>query len=216
MRPAAVGGLTGALLGYQHDTHLKAGWRTTVKTLIVVGALAAGGWTARLAFAPPQPVRGNVQVVTTLEQFTLKAGVTGNVIASFLETPGSVGALIPVGASDDPVRPVNEADLGQAFCSPSIAALIRHEYPGYYERWTDEKLETVALEKHPEYANRLCAISTRLDASPKEIIKYHLMPRTLVGHAWAALQALLATGIVALAGLNLYYRLIVGRLSAVD
>ena len=68
------------------------------------------------------------------------------------------------------------------------------------------------LEKYPEYADRVCVLSIRLEATAGDIIKYELRPRSLLGLAALWLRTLLLTTVFAVACLNVYYRLIIGRL----
>ena len=118
------------------------------------------------------------------------------------------------GAPDDPIGEVNQADLLLGFCSQNVARQVRHEYPGYYEDWPDDKLVRTIVEKYPEYSDRTCTLSFRLDAGAGEIVKYELKPRSLLGHAGLWLRTLLLTMAFAVACLNVYYRLIVGRHTA--
>jgi hypothetical protein len=92
-----------------------------------------------------------------------------------------------------------------------VAKQVRYEFPGYYEQWPDEELERVVIQKYPEYAERLCLLSHRLDASADQVIQYELKPRTLVGHATLWSRTVLLTIIFAAVCLNVYYRLIVSR-----
>jgi len=205
-------GPAAALIGYRVDTDLSAGLRAGLKTFIAALVLTAGGATLRWAYSDPSPRRSNIDVVTSLDRFTHQAGPSsGNTIPAFMTSPGMLGALAVEGTPSDPVRSVNLTELQQGFCSENVARHIRYEYPGYYDGWSDDRLTTAALEKHPEYATRVCSISTRLEAGSAEIIKYTFKPRTILGHALAWLEGLFAAGLVGLACLNLYYRGIVGR-----
>jgi hypothetical protein len=58
---------------------------------------------------------------------------------------------------------------------------VRHEYPGFYDNWPNDKLERMVLEKYPEFADRVCVLSVRFDAPASDVIKYQLKPRTLLG-----------------------------------
>jgi hypothetical protein len=118
------------------------------------------------------------------------------------------------GTPTDPVRPIDEAELRQGFCSPRLSALVRYEYPGFYDDWSDAELEQVVLEKYPDYADRLCMLSSRLDAGPGEVVKYEFKPRPPLGWALLGLSAFLPTAVFALTCLNMYYRVIVGRRAA--
>jgi hypothetical protein len=104
---------------------------------------------------------------------------------------------------------VNQDELERGLCSLNMARQIRHQYPGYYERWSDARLERVVLDKYPEYRDRLCVLSIRADAVAADIVKYELKSRSLAGRAGLWLLALTATAAVALGLLNGYYRGIV-------
>jgi len=206
-----------SIVGYRIDTDLGAGWRAVLRVLFAAAVIAAGWATVHLTHTAPDPTRDNIQVQTTLEDFTRRAGPTaGNTIPAFLAATGSVGVLKVSGARTDPVRRLIDADLRQGFCSQSIAAQVRREYPGYYDDWPDDKLERTVLEKYPEYVDRLCVLSIRLDASPGEIIKYELKPRSLLGLAGLWLRTLLITMVFAVGCLNLYYRVIIGRFASAE
>jgi len=163
---------------------------------------------------PPPPTRDNVRVMATLEDYTRNAAPgAGNTIPAFLSSAGTLAIVRPTMASTDLVQPVDLAELGRGFCSPDVAAQVRHEYPGYYEDWTDERLEASFLEKYPEFAERLCVLPTWLGAGPSEIVKYELLPRSLAGHVALWLRTLLVAALAAIALGNVYYRLLVPRLA---
>lgn len=208
-------GLLAALIGYEIDTELSAGWRAAYKGLFVVAVVAVLASTARYVHAHRQPVRGNIDVVASLQEFTRRVGPdVKNAIPSFLASAGQVGSLPLTGTATDPIRPIDEAELRQGFCSPRLATLIRYEYPGFYDDWPDEELEKQVLEKYPDYVDRLCMLSSRLDAGPGEVVKYEFKPRSPRGWAVFGLSTLLPTAVFALACLNVYYRVIVRRRAA--
>ena len=210
-------GPAASLIGYRIDTDLSAGWRAVLKVLFAAAVVAAGWTTVHFTHRPPAPTRGNIQVNATLEGYTRSAGPNaGNTIPAFLASATAVGVLAPAGTSADPVRSINESELRQGFCSKSIAAQVRREYPGYYDDWPDDKLEHTVLDKYPEYVDRVCVLSTRLDAAPGEIIAYELQPRSLLSLAGLWLRTLLITMVFAVACLNLYYRGVVGRLAPLE
>ncbi|HET9358915.1 MAG TPA: hypothetical protein VFO58_04155 [Vicinamibacterales bacterium] len=214
-QPRERRGLLTALIGYEIDTDLSAGWRGTYKGLFVVAVVAVFGFTARFVHTHRQPVRGTVDVIVSLQDFTRSVDPNvKNAIPSFLASAGRVGSLPLTGTPTDPVRPIDEAELRQGFCSPRLATLVRYEYPGYYDDWSDEELEQVVLEKYPDYSDRLCMLSSRLDAGPGEVVKYEFKPRPPQSWALVGLSALLPTAVFALACLNVYYRVIVGRRAA--
>jgi hypothetical protein len=208
-------GLLAALIGYEIDTDLSAAWRGLYKGLFVVAIVAVFASAARYVHTHRRPERGTVDVIVSLQEFTRRADPNvKNAIPSFLASAGRVGSLPLTGAPTDPVRPIDEAELRQGFCSPRLATLVRYEYPGFYDDWSDEKLEQVVLEKHPDYADRVCMLSSRLDAGPGEVVMYEFKPRSPQGWALLGLGTLLPTTVFALACLNVYYRVIVGRLAA--
>jgi hypothetical protein len=207
-------GLASTLVGYQVDSDLAAGWRVTLKTSFAIAVMAVATALFRYTHTELPAVRENVEVLATLDGFTRTAGSQpGNTIPLFVASAGRLGVLGASGTPDDPVRGLRESDLQQGFCSQSVAKQVRYEYPGYYDQWPDDKLERVVLEKHPEYVDRVCTLSVRLDASAGEIIKYELKPRSLVGHAALWSRTALLTILFAAICLNAYYRLIIGRLS---
>jgi len=208
-------GPAAALIGYRIDTDLAAGWRAVLKGLFTVMVIAAGAMTARYTYTDPPPTRENVQVLTTLEDYVRGAGPdASNTIPAFLASAGTVGVLAPAGEARDLVKAIDETELRRGFCSQNIAGQVRHEYPGYYDKWPDDKLERTVLKKYPEYADRLCVLSIRLDAAPDEIVKYELKPPSLARQAGLWLRGLLAMLAAAVVCLNAYYRVIIGRLLA--
>ena len=219
VRPAATPqrrvehhGLATTLVGYQVDTDLGTGLRVLLKSFFAIAVAGVVVMLVRYTHAEPLPIRDNIHVLNTLDGFTRTAGPqSGNTIPVFIASAGRLGVLDATGTSEDPVRSVQESDLREGFCSQSIAKQVRYEFPGYYEQWPDEKLERVVLQKYPEYADRVCMLSHRLDASADQIIKYELRPPSLVDHAALWSRTLLITILFAAICANIYYRLIVGR-----
>ncbi len=210
-------GLATTLVGYQLDTDLAVGWRVVLKTFFVMAVVAIAWALVHFTHTEPLPVRDNIQVLNTLDGFTRTAEPqSGNTIPLFIASVGRLGVLSASGTPEDPVRALQETDLRQGFCSQSVAKQVRYEFPGYYEQWPDDKLERVVLQKYPEYAERLCLLSHRLDASADQVIKYELKPRTLLGHATLWSRTALLTIFFAAICLNVYYRLIVGRVSPAE
>jgi hypothetical protein len=207
-------GPAGWLFGYRSDATAAPVWRVMARAVIALTASGVLFVAARWASSDPAPTRATIQVLTTLDAFVRNRPDVDNAIPAFLASAGQVGRLTPAGLADEPVTAIDEAELRQGFCSPSTAALVRYEYPGYYDRWSDDTLERAVLEKRPEYANRRCMLSSRLDASPDEIIKYDLIPRTLVTQGARWVGALLATFAATLLLLNVYYRGVVPTLPA--
>jgi hypothetical protein len=211
--PVVTNGPMGALLGHRRDDGLATGWRVTCRVLAAAALVATLAVMVRVTHTDPLPTRRNVRVVATLEDYTRAATEAGNTIPVFLSGTGTLAIVRPTTATTDLVEPVDLAELGRGFCSPDIAAQVRHEYPGYYDDWADERLERTFLEKYPEFAERLCVLPTWLGAGPAEIVKYELLPRSIVGHAGLWLRTLLVTALVAMALANAYYRLLVARLA---
>jgi hypothetical protein len=210
-------GLASTLVGYRLDTDVAVGWRVVLKVLFAAAVVAVAVALVRFTHTEPLPARDNIQILSTLDVFTREAGPqSGNTIPLFLASAGRLGVLTASGTSEDPVRAPLESDLRQGFCSQNIASQVRYEYPGYYEQWPDEKLERVVLEKYPHYAERLCLLSHRLDASANEVIKYELKPRSIAGHAALWSRTVLVTILFAATCMNVYYRLVIGRLVSTE
>ena len=204
-------GLAGTLVGYQLDTDLGDGTRMALKVLLVIAVVGVAIALVVFTHTEPLPIRDNVQILTNLESFTRQAQPdAGNTIPSFLTSAGRLGVLPATGEPRDPVRSIEESDLQQGFCSQSVARQVRHEYPGFYDKFPDDQLEKVFLEKYPQYADRVCVLSVRFDAAASDIIKYELEPRSLLAHAFLWLRTLVLTAMFALVCLNVYYRLIIG------
>jgi hypothetical protein len=163
---------------------------------------------------PLPPTRANVDIVSTLEGHTKSAGNAGNAITTFLTLPGTVAVLEPTMTVDDRLETLSDADLGSGFCSASVARQIRYEFPGFYENWPDDKLERVALEKYPEFQDRLCVLPSQLGVSPDDVVKYRLRDRTIVELTTLWSRTALITLSFAMVLLNVYYRLLVNRLPA--
>ena len=191
-------------------------WRFGLRALGVLGVVAIAVAMISATQRDPQPARGNVHVISTLDEFTRDAGTAAaNTIPAFLELPGRLWHPAAITDSKhEPVRAVTESDLREGFCSPSVVRHIRHQYPGFYDSWPDDTLERLALEKYPELRDRLCTLSYRIDATPVGVIKYELKPRTVAASAASWLLVVAVIGAFALACLNIYYRLLVERLSS--
>jgi hypothetical protein len=206
-------GLAGTLIGYQLDADLSAPLRVGLKVLFGAAVITLIAALVRYTHSEPIPIRDNIQILSTLEAFTRNAGPeSGNTIPRFITSAGRLGVLTATGTPEDPVRSILESDLRQGFCSQSVVNQVRHEFPGFYDNWPDDKLERVVLQKYPEFADRVCVLSVRFDAVASDVIKYELKPRTLVGHALLWVRTLLIAGAFAFVCLNIYYRLIVERL----
>jgi hypothetical protein len=208
-------GLASTLVGYQLDSDLSTGWRVVLKTLFAIAIVGVVMALVRFTHTEPLPVRDNIQILDTLDGFTRTAAPqSGNTIPLFIASTGRLGVLGASGTPGDPVRDLPEAELRQGFCSQSVAKQVRYEFPGFYEQWPDDKLEHVVLQKYPEYAERLCLLSHRLDASADQVIKYELRPRTLLAHAMLWSRTLLVTILFGAICLNVYYRMIIGGLAS--
>jgi len=200
------------LLGHREDAGLATGWRVTCRVLAALAIVATVGAMVRSTHTPPEPTRRNVRVLLTLEDYTRNATAeAGNTIPAFLSSSGTPAIVRSTMSDTDLVGAVDMAELGRGFCSPDVAAQVRHEYPGYYDGWSDERLVSSFLEKYPEFSERLCVLPTWLGAGPAEIVKYELRPRSLLGHAGLWLRTLLVAALVAMGLANLYYRLLVPR-----
>jgi hypothetical protein len=208
-------GFARTLFGYQLDTDLGAPLRVALKVIFSTAVIAIVVALVRYTHTEPFPTRDNIQIFSTLDAFTRNAGPeAGNTIPTFITSTGRLGVLTSAGTPEDLVKNLLESDLRQGFCSKSVVNQVRHEYPGFYDDWPNDKLERVVLEKYPEFAGRVCVLSVRFDAPASDVIKYELKPRTLAGHALLWLRTLLIAGAFAVMCLNVYYRLIVGRLLA--
>ncbi len=208
--PSRDYGLAGTLFGYQRDTDLGAPLRIGLKVVFGAAVIALIVALVRYTHSEPLPTRENVQVLSTLDAFTRSAvPEVGNTIPAFIISAGRLGVLAAEGTPDDLVKGIQEADLRQGFCSQSVVNQVRHEYPGFYDHWPNDKLERMVLEKYPEFADRVCVLSVRFDAPASDVIKYELKPRTLAGHALLWSRTLFLAAVFAAICLNLYYRLIV-------
>jgi hypothetical protein len=205
-------GLAGLLVGYRETTVSRA-WRVVFTLLFLILVGGAGYVVVTYMHLPLAPTRENVEIVATLESHTKSAGKAGNAITSFVNLPGTVAVLEPTMTGKDLLKPLSTTDLETGFCSASLARQLRYQFPGFYESWPDDKLERVALEKYPEFQDRLCVLPVSLGVSPDDVVTYRLRPRTIV--EWTILwsRTVLITGLFAVALMNVYYRLIADRLS---
>jgi hypothetical protein len=209
---AAEPGLAGTLVGYRSDAQTSRAWRIVLTGLFLMMVGGAGYGVVTYTHHPLPPTRENVEIVSTLEGHTKGAGLSGNAITSFVMLPGTVAVLEPEMTAKDLLKPFSDAELEKGFCSASIAKQIRYQFPGFYESWPDDKLERVAIEKYPEFQDRLCILPTEFGVSPDDVVKYQLRDRTIVEWALLWSRTMLITGLFAMALLNVYYRLIVDRL----
>jgi hypothetical protein len=207
-------GLAGMLVGYRSDAHTSRAWRIVLTLLFLILVGGAGFAVVTYTHLPLPPTRANVEIVTTLEGHTKDAGTGGNAITTFLTLPGTVAVLEPAMTAQDLLKTMTDADLAKGFCSASLAKQIRYEFPGFYENWPDDKLERVALEKYPEFHDRLCVLPSQLGVAPDDVVKYRLRARTIVEWTMLWSRTALITGVFAMVLLNVYYRLLVARLPA--
>ncbi len=208
---ARSSGLAGTLIGYQLDTDLGTGTRTALKAFFAIAVIGVAIALVRFTHGEPLPIRDNIEVLDTLDGFTRHAPPDSpNTIPAFITSAGDLGILTATGTPSDPVRGIRAADLEEGLCSQSVARQIRHEYPGYYDNWPNDKLEHMVLEKYPQYADRVCVLSVRFDAAASDVIKYRLRPRSLLGGAFLWLRTAVLTTMFAVTCLNVYYRLIIG------
>ena len=209
---AAAPGLAGTLVGYRSAEDVSTAWRIVFTLLFVSMVGGAGYGVVTYTHLPLQPIRANIEIVKTLEEHTRTDGSSGNAITSFLKVPGTTAVLEPTMTATDLLKSLSDADLQTGFCSVSLAKQIRYQFPGFYEGWANDRLERVALEKYPEFQDRLCILPTSLGVSPDDVLKYRLRPRTIVEWAVIWSRTALITGLFAMVLLNVYYRLLVDRL----
>lgn len=213
-RPSQDFGLAGTLFGYQVDDDLSPPLRIALKVVFAVAVIALIVALVQYTHGELLPTRENIQVLNTLDAYTRNATPeAGNTIPAFIGGPGRLGVLTAAGTPEDMVKGIQEAELKQGFCSQSVVNQVRHEYPGFYDHWPNDKLERMVLEKYPEFADRVCVLSVRFDAPASDVIKYVLKPRTIVGHAILWSRTLLVAILFAAICLNVYFRLIVGPLA---
>lgn len=205
----AAPGLAGLLVGYRSDADVSRAWRIVFTLLCLMLVGGAGYGLVTYTHLPLPPTRENVEIVATLEGHTKSAGNAGNAMTSFLTLPGTVAVLEPTMTAKDLLKPLSHEDLQTGFCSVSLAKQIRYQFPGFYESWPDDKLERVALEKYPEFQDRLCVLPVSLGVSPDDVVTYRLRARTIVEWTMVWARTVLITGLVAMGLLNVYYRLLV-------
>src|SRR5262245_1127805 len=194
-------------VGYRPDDDVPDWQRTALKAVVAVGSLMACGLTAWMLNRGELPrILKNTSSILRLDDFTRHASHTErNTMPAFLALPGDIGVLSADGTA---IHDVDENELRNVVCAPSVAALVRQEFPGYYERIPDDQLERSVLEKHPDYRNKLCALPAWMDAMPHDIIKYQLkpLPPLRLSVVLWSMASMVAFVVVVL---NLYYRLLV-------
>ena len=171
--------------------------------------------TASNTFQDLPPTQQNIEVLARLDDFTRAAKGPENTIPAFLASPGTLAAIERSGPATQPVKTIDEAHLRRGFCSASVARLVRHEHPGFYDGWPDAKLERAVVERLPDYRHRLCAISYEVDALPADIVKYQLRARSIGEWAGLVVWTLAVPAAFAALCLLVYYRFVVGLLASV-
>jgi len=193
--------------GYRPDDDVPDWQRTMLKAVVAVGAMTVCAltiWTLNRGELPRIPK--NTSSIVRLDDFTRNSDRTvRNTMPGFLALPGRVGSLSADGTA---INDVDENALRNVVCAPSLAVLVRQEFPGYYERIPDDRLEQSVLEKHPEYRDKFCALPAWLDATPHDIIKYRLKPLPPLRASVVLWSLFLVTAFVVVV-LNVYYRLLV-------
>jgi hypothetical protein len=194
-------------VGYRPDDDVPEWQRTVLMTVVAVGAIVVCTltvWSLNRGELPRIPQ--NTKSMLRLDDFTRYANRTArNTMPAFLALPGDVGTLSADGSA---INEIDENQLRNVVCTPSLALLVRQEFPGYYEQIQDDQLERAVLKRHPEYRDRLCALPAWLDATPRDIIKYQLKPLPPFRMS-VVLWSILAVGGYVIAVLNVYYRLLV-------
>jgi len=194
-------------VGYRPDDEVPEWQRWLLKIGVGIGAIAAGALTVWLAGRGELPrVPSNIRTMLRLEDYTRSANISvRNTMPPFLALPGDLGALSADGTS---ITEIEEHELSGVVCAPTIAVLVRQEFPGYYDQIPDDKLEQAVLEKHPDYRGKLCALPAWMDVTPHDIIKYEMKPLPTF-RASVLLWAAFAVAAFVLLVLNVYYRVLV-------
>lgn len=195
------------------------------------GEAAITGGEARILARLDEHTTGqSASVKDTIPTFLLRPGLLGTLPAPEPQPSAAVPATVstsspstPAAAVDVPtglvplsaITSLNDGELRKGFCTPTLTSLIRQRFPGSYDGMADAELEKRVLAKYPEYRGRICDLPAWIGAGPHEIVKYEA-----VNHRPASVPTLppwvmagLATFVLALISLNLYYRLIAPRLT---
>jgi hypothetical protein len=194
-------------VGYRPDDDVADWQRVVFKAVVAVGAIAVCALTVWMLNRGELPrIPRNTSSILRLDEFTRRSDRTvRNTTPAFLELPGSVGALSADGMA---IRHIDENELRNVVCAPTLAVLVRQEFPGYYERIPDEQLEQSVLAKHPEYRDKFCAMPAWMDATPHDIIKYQMKPLPPL-RASVVLWSMFLMAAFVVVVLNMYYRLLV-------
>ena len=204
--PSLATRLARGLVGYDAAIGLPKPWGLVFTIAAATAAVVIAVMTAfTVSNTDAPPTQADITVLSRLDDHTKQAGPrTANTIPTFLTRPGKVGALEADGRG---VTEISELELNKGFCSPTIATLVRQQFPGSYDDWPDDKLEETVLVKHPEYRDRLCVLPVWISASPHDIVKYELRPRAAFAlEPRALLWALVAAAGFAVAMANAFYR----------
>lgn len=194
-------------VGYRPDDDVADWQRVVFKAVVAVGAITVCALTVWMLNRGELPrIPNNTSSILRLDDFTRNSNRTvRNTMPAFLELPGGVGALSADGTA---INDVDENELRNIVCAPTLAVLVRQEFPGYYERIPDKQLEQSVLEKHPEYRDKLCALPAWMDATPHDIIKYRMKPQPPL-RASVVLWSMFLVAAFVVVVLNMYYRLVV-------
>jgi hypothetical protein len=195
------------IAGYRPDDDVPDWQRTVLRTVVAVGAITVCALTVWILNRGELPrIPKNTSSILRLDEFTRHSDRSlRNTMPAFLAMPGDLGVLSADGAA---IKDIDENELRNVVCAPTLAVLVRQEFPGYYERIPDNRLEHAVLEKHPEYRGKLCALPAWMDAAPHDIIKYQLKPLPPL-RASVVLWSMFVVSAFVVVVLNVYYRLLV-------
>jgi hypothetical protein len=131
-------------VGYRPDDDVADWQRVVFKAVVAVGAIAVCVLTVWMLNRGELPrIPENTSSILRLDEFTRHSDRTvRNTTPAFLELPGAVGALSADGRA---IHDIDENELRNVVCAPTLAVLVRQEFPGYYERIPDEQLEHSVL-----------------------------------------------------------------------
>lgn len=208
--PSPVRALGRVLVGYRSDVKLARGWRMVFAAIFLASGAAAFAVTGSVLGPTEAPRRSeDFRVLGRLDDYTRLVGQkTSNAIPGFLAMAGRVGVLDDT-SSREAVTEIAGSELLKGFCSASVVTLIRQQFPGSYDNWSDADLEKTVLDKHPEYKDRLCVLPAWIDATPHNIIKFEAQAAAVpTSQPRRLLLTILTTLGFGLVLLNIYYRVI--------
>ncbi len=194
-------------------------------------AAVAGGEARILARLDEHTMRQAASVKDTIPTFLLRPGLLGTLPAPAPAPAATAPAPVSAPAPSTPpamvddatdlvplsaITALDEGELRKGFCTPTLTGLIRQRFPGSYDRMGDAELEKRVLAKYPEYRGRICDLPAWIAAGPHEIVKYEAVNDrpAIVPALPPGVMAGLATFLLAILLLNVYYRLIAPRLTA--